>query len=285
MKVSICIVTRNRPDSLRRAILSILASSAHDTYDDFEILIIDNSDSDEYLSNKMVCNLDPRIKQISSNSKVGIAALRQIGVKESRGEVIAFVDDDIEVPEKWFSAMVGAFQSDKHLGIYGCNVQNIGFDGKVAGYETQGLPKKLGTNGSFKPSENEDEIVTFGESNLALRREYVLGGGGFDKRFKWGYEGADLTQGMLSKGCTIHYAKDIVIKHYYNQHRSRPRIDKAEYYRLLFFFKHFERRQFSLKYELMRVYYSLRQGYVFRAMFNLLLLSALPMIMFEAKIR
>lgn len=285
MKVSICIVTRNRSDSLRRTILSILASSVQDTFGDFEILVIDNSKPDVYLSNKLICNYDPRIKQISSNSKIGIAALRQIGVEESCGEVVAFIDDDIVIPRKWFSTMVDAFQSNKHLGIYGCNIQNIGFDGKVIGYETQGLPKKNGINGSFKPTENEEEIVTFGESNLVLRKEDILEAGGFDKRFKWGHEGADLTQEMLSKGCTIHYAKDIVVKHYYNQHRSRPGIDRSEYYRLLFFFKHFERKQFSLRYELKRIYYFLNRGYVLGAIYNVLLLSYLPLILLEAKRR
>lgn len=283
MKVSICIVTRNRSDSLRRAISSILASSAHDTYDDFEILMIDNSDPDEYLLNGTLCHLDSRIRQITSNSKVGIASLRQIGIEESRGEVVAFIDDDIEVPEKWIAAMVDAFKSDEHLGIYGCSVKNIGFDDKVVGYETRGFPKKHGTNGSLKPSVSEGEIVTFGESNLALRREYALKAGGFDKRFKWGYEGADLTQRMLAQGCTICYNQKITIKHYFNEYRSKSKFDKVEFYRLLFYFKYFGIRQFSIVYEIKRIFYfAVRKNY-YRALFISFLFLLIPLVILEAK--
>lgn len=95
-KVSVIIPTCNRPDLLPRAIKSVL----NQTYQDFEIIIID--DGQEKSAESVVRQFNnPRIKYIKHETGKGGAAARNTGVKASSGEYFAFLDDDDEwLPEK-----------------------------------------------------------------------------------------------------------------------------------------------------------------------------------------
>ena len=97
-KVSVVIATCN---GVRRGFLgSAIESVLNQTYQNFELIIIDDGSTD---NTKEFC------KQYLSNSKVkyvyqenrGISAARNKGIKESCGEYVCFLDDDdIWLPEK-----------------------------------------------------------------------------------------------------------------------------------------------------------------------------------------
>ncbi len=87
-KVSIIIPTYNRSELLKRAIVSVL----NQTFDDFEILIIDGAKSEA--TKELVESFgDGRIRYIPQKGK-GIANARNLGVLKARGKFIAFLDDD-----------------------------------------------------------------------------------------------------------------------------------------------------------------------------------------------
>ncbi|MDV3104729.1 glycosyltransferase family 2 protein [Thermococcus waiotapuensis] len=87
-RVSVVIPTYNRDTLLRRAIESVLKQS----FDDFEVLVIDGARSGS--TRELVRSLgDGRIRYIPQRGK-GIANARNLGVLKSRGEFIAFLDDD-----------------------------------------------------------------------------------------------------------------------------------------------------------------------------------------------
>jgi len=87
-KVSVIIPTYKRTTLLQRSIESVL----NQTFDDFEILIIDGARSD--LTKELVLSYgDGRIRYVPQKGK-GIANARNLGVQRARGEFIAFLDDD-----------------------------------------------------------------------------------------------------------------------------------------------------------------------------------------------
>src|SRR5262245_17522490 len=89
-RVSAIITTFNRPQFLQKAIRSVLTQDDPD----FELLVLDNSSTDN--TPEIVKSFqDPRIRYIR-HEPVGISRARNLGVKESRGEFIAFLDDDDE---------------------------------------------------------------------------------------------------------------------------------------------------------------------------------------------
>ena len=84
-KVSIIIPTKNRPDLLKRALASVINQS----YQDWELFIINDSDTEVSINSS-----DPRIQIIKNNNKSGANGARNTGINLARGEYIAFLDDD-----------------------------------------------------------------------------------------------------------------------------------------------------------------------------------------------
>ncbi len=90
-KVSVIIPTHNRAAMLKRAVDSVLAQ----TFDDFELLIVDDCSTDE--TPEVMARLDdPRIRVFRHCRNRGVSAARNTGISNAHGEYIAFLDDDDE---------------------------------------------------------------------------------------------------------------------------------------------------------------------------------------------
>lgn len=89
LAVSVIITTYNRADLLKKSIQSILDQ----TFDDFEIIIINNYSTDDTLDIISVFN-DDRIKVINFKNNGIIAKSRNYGIRQSVGKYISFCDDD-----------------------------------------------------------------------------------------------------------------------------------------------------------------------------------------------
>ncbi len=87
--VSVIIPTYNRADTIKRSIESVLSQS----YQDFEIIIIDDGSTDD--TYRVVKEIrDTRICYIKGDKRMGANAARNIGVQRAKGEFIAFQDSD-----------------------------------------------------------------------------------------------------------------------------------------------------------------------------------------------
>jgi len=95
-KVTVIIPTHNRAEFLRTAILSAL----NQTFRDIEIIVADDKSTDH--TQEVVKSFkDKRIRYIANKSNRGPSATRNSAILASKGEYIAFLDDDDEwVPEK-----------------------------------------------------------------------------------------------------------------------------------------------------------------------------------------
>ncbi|MDL1975761.1 MAG: glycosyltransferase [Deltaproteobacteria bacterium] len=95
-KVSTVIPTYNRSAFLGSAIESAL----NQRFEDFEIIVADDSSMD---NNKEVVRSfkDKRIRYIRHEKNMGVSAARNTAIRASKGEYIAFLDDDDEwLPDK-----------------------------------------------------------------------------------------------------------------------------------------------------------------------------------------
>ena len=94
--VSVVLPTYNRADVLSRAIDSVLAQ----TYDDFELLVIDDGSVDE-TRERVTSYDDSRIKYLPLERNRGASTARNIGIDHAQGQYVAFQDSDDEwLPEK-----------------------------------------------------------------------------------------------------------------------------------------------------------------------------------------
>lgn len=94
--VSVVIPTYNHAHFLGRALQSVLDQ----TYRHWEALVVDNHSQDN--TDEIVGSFnDPRIRLLKINNRGVIAASRNLGMREARGEWIAFLDsDDLWYPAK-----------------------------------------------------------------------------------------------------------------------------------------------------------------------------------------
>jgi O-antigen biosynthesis protein len=107
--VSLIIPTKNNVALLRQCIDSILSKTS---YTNFEILIVDNgSEQPETLDYLKKLTTHPQIRVIRDNYAFNYSALNNYAVTFAEGEVLALVNDDIEVGDAasadWLTEMVG----------------------------------------------------------------------------------------------------------------------------------------------------------------------------------
>ncbi len=96
MKVSVVIPTHNRTAWLELTVRSVLRQH----HADLEAIVVDDGSTDDTpeLLSRMA---DPRVRVIRHDSSQGVAASRNHGAAEARGEWIGFVDDDdVWAPDK-----------------------------------------------------------------------------------------------------------------------------------------------------------------------------------------
>ncbi|MBM2832870.1 MAG: hypothetical protein HW406_31 [Candidatus Brocadiaceae bacterium] len=95
-KVDVIIPTHNRAEFLSSAIASVL----NQTFQDFEITVVDDCSKDNILDSVRSFN-DKRIQFIRNEIHKGEAGSRNVGIMNSNAEYIAFLDDDDEwLPDK-----------------------------------------------------------------------------------------------------------------------------------------------------------------------------------------
>jgi glycosyltransferase involved in cell wall biosynthesis len=105
MHVTVCICTRDRG----RAITATLCSLADSAYEDFDVVIVDQSAAgDTAEAVRQATAGDARFAYIRSQS-TGASSARNVGVAHARGPIIAFTDDDCDVPREWLSLIVRYF--------------------------------------------------------------------------------------------------------------------------------------------------------------------------------
>jgi glycosyltransferase involved in cell wall biosynthesis len=93
MKVTVYIPTKNRKDTLAKAVDSVL----NQTYQDLEVIVVSDGSTDDtesYL--KQMSAIDSRLKFFIKTKSEGAPAARNLAIKNASGEFITGLDDDDE---------------------------------------------------------------------------------------------------------------------------------------------------------------------------------------------
>ena len=103
--VSIIMPTYNRAYIIERAIVSVI----HQTYEDWELIIVDDASKDntreivkKYISNKIL--------YFENFENKGSNESRNIGVRNAKGEYIAFLDSDNYWPENRLELQISGIE-------------------------------------------------------------------------------------------------------------------------------------------------------------------------------
>src|SRR3989344_5789604 len=110
-KVSVIIPSWNRKDELKLAIPSIIKQD----YPNFEIIIVDNGSKDGTI--ELMEKEFSNVILIKNNKNLGTSIAKNQGVATSTGQLVLFLDSDIEIThEKCISNMVKIMSEHPEIG-------------------------------------------------------------------------------------------------------------------------------------------------------------------------
>ena len=114
MKVTVYIPTRNRRDSLEKALRSVLAQSYHD----IEILIVDDASTDDTWSFlEQMSHTDGRVIPMRSETPGGAPRARNRAILSASGQFVTGLDDDDSFHPTRIAAFVAAWRLFSDAGI------------------------------------------------------------------------------------------------------------------------------------------------------------------------
>jgi glycosyltransferase involved in cell wall biosynthesis len=195
-------VTFNRKETLEKAIRSLFLQDYPQSM--YEIIVIDDGSTDgtEGLIEKL--NAVHPIRYFRQEHKT-IAAARNLGVKNSRGEVICFLDDDCIAPNSWLSSIAKLYRLHPEVDSVGgywehkFSRQNVPF----------ALAKLLSYDG--RPAK-EGYINCLATRNLSYKKE-VFGRNGFFNEELAYHEDREFNIRVTSGGQKIYFSPGLVITH------------------------------------------------------------------------
>ncbi|MEW6680873.1 MAG: glycosyltransferase family A protein [bacterium] len=160
MDISIVIPTYNRKERLKQCLESIFKQDY--LQEDFEIIVIDDGSSDG--TEEMLKELSKEQSNLRYflQSHKGPAAARNLGIKEARGEIIGFTDNDCVLNLEWVRKMVEAHRlSNGAMAIGGLTkVNSANIKAQVSQFLSDGAIK---TNISGKK-----EVIFFPTCNVSF---------------------------------------------------------------------------------------------------------------------
>ncbi|MCK5471786.1 glycosyltransferase family 2 protein [Candidatus Gracilibacteria bacterium] len=212
MKFSVIIPTFNRAEILRRN-LNLLATQ---TFDDFEVVVIDDGSTDETL--RLLREFEKKVEfplrfLTQKNSGQGVA--RNQGIKISAGEILLFLGDDmLPLPNLL----------EKHAEFHDSHpADNFACFGLVRWHPEIRISKfmkwleRSGVQFKFQDlkENSETDFWRFYTANISLKKSF-LGKERFNENFSgWGFEDAEIGLRLQKKGMKLLFSPEAIAQHFH----------------------------------------------------------------------
>lgn len=197
---TVVIPTYNRPSYLREALISVLAQ----TFTNFEVIVVDDDPKES--AQAVVESLeDKRLYYYKNDRQKGGAGTRNAGIFRSKGEWVAFLDDDdLWLPEKLERQYQKIRSADSDVGL-------------VYSGHTKFDPETYRTIDTFVPKHEGwlyqqllYKNVIGGLYSVVIRRDILERVGGLDERFS-ALQDADLYV-RVSALCKTTFVKEPLVQ-------------------------------------------------------------------------
>jgi len=198
-KASVIVPVYNDVTNLRRCLPALLKT----VYEDFEIIIVDDSSSDD--TPKVAQQFGVRVISLPENSGPGIA--RNCGAQAALGEYLIFIDADVCVSPSTVSRFVEAFERDPTVGaVFGS-------------YDTDppqrnALSQYKNLMHHFVHQEANPDAGTFWAGCGAVKRDVFLDLQGFSTSYRRpSIEDIEFGMRLRKEGYKVQIDKSIQVKH------------------------------------------------------------------------
>jgi GT2 family glycosyltransferase len=202
VKTDVIIITHNRYNELLNSVQNVL--QFEDKIN--ELILVDNgSKSDIWPSIYGLRTLSKKVKCISSERNLGVAGGRNLGISESKGDVLIFIDDDAQfISDNPIRKIVDKFSKDDSIGILSFKIVDL--SGNVRREEFPHINKDLCKDREF-------ETTYFIGAGHAIRRKVFDEVGLYPDDFFYAGEELDLSFRCIEQGYKIIYFPEVVVLH------------------------------------------------------------------------
>ena len=211
MKISVIIPNYNGEKIIDGCIQSLLKQE----YKDFNIIVVDNNSADD--SVKIIEERYPSITLIKNKENLGFAAAVNIGIKASKSDFVALLNNDTEVDEKWLVNLYSVISKDDK--IFSASSKMIRFyerdkiDDAGDQYNLLGWAYKRGDGVSIDQF-NKDKIIFSTCAGAGLYRRKIFEEiGYFDENFFAYLEDVDVSFRGNIYGYKNIYVNNAIVYH------------------------------------------------------------------------
>jgi glycosyltransferase involved in cell wall biosynthesis len=158
MKITVILCTHNRCRILAKALESVAASKLPDSVT-WEVLVVDNNSSDQ--TREVVEDISRRHPgrfRYVFEPEPGKSHALNTGIHESRGGVLAFMDDDVTVEPKWLQNLTASLHSGEWAGAGGRTLLS----------ESVSLPRWLALSGPHHMEYVLGPLIDLGNESRAV---------------------------------------------------------------------------------------------------------------------
>jgi len=235
--VSVIIPSRDQADALKRCVWSIFNKS---TYRNWELLVIDNQSREpETLEFFAEISRFPNVRILKYNAPFNFAKINNLGAAEARGDVLVFLNNDVEVVTPgWLEELLG-FALQPEIGAVGAKLLlpdgRIQHGGVILGlsggadHAFYGLPADHpGYFGLAMVARNCSAVTA---ACLMTRREVFEKVGGFDPMLHVAFNDVDLCLRILAAGYRVVWTPFAVLYHYESTTRRKAHpVENTRYF-------------------------------------------------------
>ncbi len=209
--VSVIIPNWNGKDFLKRC----LGSLRTQTYQDFEVIVVDDGSSD--MSVELVKKAFPEVRIVPLEENLGFSKAVNQGLKGTKNEFIALLNNDATADPNWLEELVRGIRSSSEIGFCASKIlqapEGTRIDTAGDGYTRHGVASKRGHN--LEAIRFDQPEMVFGAcAAAALYRKSMLEDiGYFDEDLCCIYEDVDLSFRAQLAGYKCLYVPTAVAYH------------------------------------------------------------------------
>ncbi len=200
----------------KRYLEKCLTSLASQTYEDFEVIVVDNASSDgsvDYLKAQF-----PWARIVKNDENLGFAGGTNSGIRQARGDYILTLNNDTQVDRCFLECLVKPMQSDRSVGM--CASKMLLPDGRInsAGIclSRSGAAWDRGTlELDYGQYDRREDIFGPCAGAALYRKEMLDEIGLFDEDFFLYMEDVDLAFRAKLAGWKCIYVPKAVVYHYH----------------------------------------------------------------------
>ena len=183
----------------------ILPSLGAQRYRDFSTLVVDNGSTDDSLA--YLAERWPDVQVVPIPENVGVAAALNRGVRAARGELIALLNNDLELEPDWLGEMVAGLTRHPDAASVACKLRSyhdrarLDGTGDVVTRRIEIYPRGRGEVDEGQYEQEEETLAPTGGAAL-YRASAFSRVGLFDERF-WAYF-EDVDWGLRAQLAGLH---------------------------------------------------------------------------------